>query len=158
MGIALFPRRLALMDMKGLLRAPLVALALIATIGLFAQRIDSVHVFKQLPPGHYSSATANAMAWQLHRSNAAYTAVKGTEITAVTEALKEYKPSTHVFRDLPELTNLAMAFSGGRPLAFGVADDMDLVIDFTARTEYRISSFTDHWKVRALIAKILVTQ
>lgn len=134
-----------------------LAFALCAML-LHAQHIDSVHVFKSLPPGSYTSATANAMAWQLHRNNAPHTTVKGSEMSAVTEALKEYTPTRHVYRPLPELTNLAMAFAGGRPLAFAVADDMDLVIDLTARTEYRISSFTDHWKVRAIIAKVLMTE
>lgn len=144
--------------MSRTLRSLLVLAALFTAFALHAQRIDSVHVFKSIPPGKYTSAVANAMAWQLHRAHLPYTTVKGTELQAVTQALNAYTPSRHTYRDLPELTHLAVAFAGGRVLAFGVADDMDLVIDFTARTEYRISTFTDHVKVRALVAKVLLTQ
>lgn len=139
------------------LRLLVLAVGLLTGLLAHAQsRIDSVHVFKQLPQGAYTSASANAMAWQLHRSNAAYSTVKGEELAALTEALQGYAPGRHTFAPLPGLTHLAMAYAGGRLLAFGVADDMDLVIDFTARTEYRISSFADHLQVRARLMKALL--
>lgn len=37
-----------------------------------------------------------------------------------------------------------------------MADDLDLVINFTARAEYRISGLTDRIKVRALLARMVV--
>lgn len=121
-----------------------------------AQRIDSIHVFKHLPAGQYTSATANATAWLLYRKHAAFTNVKGTRMTTATEAMKSYAPLRHQFRPLPGLQYLAMGFSGGRPFTMGVADDLDLIINFTARTEYRISGMTDRIKVRALLAKMVV--
>lgn len=121
-----------------------------------AQRIDSIHVFKQLPPRNYNSASANAMAWKLYRGNAPFTAVKGQQMTTAGEAMKSYAPARHNFRELPSLEHLAMGWSGGRPFTLGVADDMDLVINFTARTEYRISGMTDRVRVRALIARMMV--
>ena len=121
-----------------------------------AQRIDSLHVFKTVPPGKYNSATANAMAWKLGRSNAPYTLVKGQQMTTGGEVLKSYAPARHLFRELPDLQHLAMGWSGGRPFTLGVAEDMDLVINFTARTEYRISGMTDRIRVRALIARMMV--
>ncbi|MFT3884846.1 MAG: hypothetical protein QM724_05275 [Flavobacteriales bacterium] len=137
-------------------RSLLLAISLLVSLLVRAQRIDSVQVFRAIPPGKYTSAVANAMAWQMHRMNAPHTTIKGAELAATTEALNVYTPVRHVYRDLPGLTHLAMAFVHGRPLAFGVADDMDLLIDFTARTEYRISSFADHLKVRAVLAKALL--
>lgn len=98
------------------------------------------------------------MAWQLHQHHAAFTSVKGDELSTLREALAGYEPRRHTFGDLPDLSHLAIAFSGGRALAFGVADDMDRVINFTARTEYRISSLADHLKVRALLIKMLLTR
>ncbi|MGB3870838.1 MAG: hypothetical protein WBG34_07885 [Flavobacteriales bacterium] len=121
-----------------------------------SQRIDSIHVFKKLPPGKYSSASANAMAWKLYRDHAQYTVVKGQRMSTATEAMQSYAPARHIFRDLPGLQHLAMGWSGGRPFTLGVADDMDLVINFTARTEYRISGMTDRIRVRALIARMVV--
>ncbi len=121
-----------------------------------AQRIDSVHVYKKSWEGSISSAKANAMVWKLHREDAPYTTLKGSELATVTETMKTYKPSRHTFGELKELEHLAMVFSGGRPLAFGVTDDLDVLINFTARTEYHISSFSDHVRVRALLAKLIL--
>ncbi len=132
----------------------LVALACTA----HAQRLDSIHVFNKLPPGHYTSASANALAWKLDRDHAPYRAINGEAMTTVAQAMTSYQPSKHTYRDLPTLTHVAMAWYGGRPIAFGVADDMDLVINFTARTEYRISGMTDRIRVRALIAGMLLMQ
>ena len=123
-----------------------------------AQVLDSVHVFSKLPPGAYTSASANALAWKLHQAHAPYTAVKGTELKAAVEALQVYTPTRHTSGPLPGLTNVAMAFSGGRALAFGVADDLDLVVNFTARKEYRISSYVDHLSVRATLLKVLLME
>jgi hypothetical protein len=132
--------------------------ALLACYGLKAQPIDSVHVFHKLPPGNYTSASANALAWQLHQSHAAHRAVKGTELKAAVEALQVYTPTRHTYGPLPGLTNVAIVHSGGRALAFGVADDLDLVVNFTARKEYRISSYVDHLSVRATLLKVLMTE
>ena len=121
-----------------------------------SQRIDSIHVFKKLPPGKYTSASASAMAWKLDRNKAPYTVVKGQQMSTAGEAMKSYAPDRHIFRELPGLQHLAIGWSGGRPFSLGVADDLDLVINFTARTEYRISGMTDRIRVRALIARMLV--
>lgn len=121
-----------------------------------AQRIDSLHVFKKLPPGKYTSASANAMAWKLDREHAPYTVVKGQQMNTAGEAFKSYAPTRHIFRELPGLQHLALGWSGGRPFTLGVSDDLDLVVNFTARTEYRISGMTDRMRVRALIARMMV--
>lgn len=121
-----------------------------------AQRIDSLHVFKKLPQGKYTSASANAMAWKLDREHSPYTVVKGQQMNTAGEAFKSYAPTRHIFRELPGLQHLAMGWSGGRPFTLGVAEDMDLVINFTARTEYRISGMTDRIRVRALLARMMM--
>lgn len=77
-------------------------------------------------------------------------------MSTATEAMQSYAPGRHTFRELPGLQHLAMGWSGGRPFTLGVADDMDLVINFTARTEYRISGMTDRIRVRALMARMVV--
>lgn len=137
-------------------RCLLLLIGLLSFRPVPAQRIDSIHVFKHLPAGQYTSATANATAWLLYRKHAAFTNVKGTRMTTATEAMKSFTPLRHNFRPLPGLQYLAMGFSGGRPFTMGVADDLDLIINFTARTEYRISGMTDRIKVRALLAKMVV--
>jgi hypothetical protein len=130
----------------------------ILVIGHFtwAQRIDSVHVYKKSWEGTISSASANAMVWRLHREDAPHTTLKGDELASVTETMKTYKPSRHAFGQLKDLEHLAMVFSGGRPLAFGVTNDLEVLINFTARQEYHISSFSGHVRVRALLAKLIL--
>jgi hypothetical protein len=123
---------------------------------LAAQSMDSVHVFRRVPAGVYTSAQANALAWRLHREDAPHRTVKGSEIDVVREAMSTYRPQRHTSGTLPDLTHVAIAFRGGRPMAFGVADDLGLLVNFTARTEYHISSWTEHLTVRALLSKLLV--
>ncbi len=64
------------------IRFALLFCGLLACCGLRAQPIDSLHVFNTLPPASYTSASANALAWQLHQSHAAHRAVKGNELAA----------------------------------------------------------------------------
>ena len=138
------------------LRYILVFLVLWYACPAMAQRIDSVHVYRKSWEGTISSARANAMVWRLHREDAAYTALKGSELITVAETMRTYRPSRHTFGELKDLEYLAMVFSGGRPLAFGVTEDLDVLINFTARTEYHIASFSDHVRVRALLAKLIL--
>lgn len=139
-----------------MLRALLLGLFAAMSTMAAAQRIDSVHVFKKIPPAAYTSASANALAWRLHKEDAPHRTVRGKDIGTVREALSDYKPSRHTYAPLADLTHLAIVFSAGRPVAFGVTGDLDRVINFTARTEYRISTWTEHLRVRALLTTLLV--
>ncbi|HQW04334.1 MAG: hypothetical protein IPH05_13185 [Flavobacteriales bacterium] len=123
---------------------------------LQAQRIDSVHVYAALEPGPYSSASANALTWRLHQAHAPHTILKGTEITTVRKAMELYTEVPHYSGSLPGLKHVAMVFTHGRPTAMGVTEDLDRFINFTARTEYRIDSFTGHLQVRAMLLELLM--
>lgn len=120
------------------------------------QSIDSIHVFQRLADGQWTSASAHAFAWKLHQQNEPFRSVRGADIAVVEEAMALYEPVRHVYGPIPELTHVAMVFSGGRPTVLGVTDDLDRVINVTARKEYRISSISEHMQVRALLARILV--
>jgi len=138
------------------LRSMLFGLFAVLALNGWAQRMDSVHVFRRIPPAAYTSAGANALAWRLHKENAPHRTVLGSDIGVVREALSDYTPSRHTYAPLTDLTHLAIVFSGGRPVAFGVTGDLDRVINFTARTEYRISTWAEHLRVRAVLATLLV--
>lgn len=136
---------------------PLLLLLFLPLTGLAnAQRMDSIHVFKRVPAGSYTSASANALAWKLHQENAVHRSLKGDDLNVAEEAMAQYKPQRHTYGPLPELSHVAIVFSGGRPVAFGVTGDLDRVINFTARTEYRISTWSEHLTVRALLARLVV--
>ncbi|MEZ4737794.1 MAG: hypothetical protein R2818_00140 [Flavobacteriales bacterium] len=123
-----------------------------------AQTIDSVHVFQRVVSSGFNSASANAQAWRSHREGAKYRVLLGPQMVEVEAALEQYRPTTHVYGPLADLGYLAMAFSGGRPFAMGVTKDLDRVINFTARKEYRISTWAEHLVVRALLAKLLLDE
>lgn len=138
------------------MRSFALAIPVLLSLALSAQPMDSIHVYKRVPMGTYSSARANALAWQLHQQEATHRTLKGSELEVVREAMAEYRPQRHTYGALPGLSHVAMAFSGGRPVAFGVTDDLGRVINFTARTEYRISTWAEHLAVRALLSQLLV--
>jgi hypothetical protein len=121
-----------------------------------AQRIDSVHVFKWEPDGRQTVASAHTLGWRLHLQKAPHTTLKGGELSTVTEAAQTYKPVKQVPGPLPDLGHIAMVFSGGRPLVFGVTRDLERLINLTARQEYRISGWEEHLYIRSLLARLLV--
>lgn len=132
-----------------------VFMVLTAPVAL-AQRIDSVYVFKWQADGRQTVASAHTLGWRLHLSHAPHTTLKGPELATVSEAVRTYRPATQVPGPLPDLAHVAMVFSGGRPLVFGVTDDLGRLINLTARQEYRISGWEEHVYIRALLAKLLV--
>ncbi|HPF90916.1 MAG: hypothetical protein H6590_09195 [Flavobacteriales bacterium] len=134
----------------------LLLLAVLLAGGAHAQPIDSIHVFARLPAGAWTSASANAQAWKLHRDHAPHRTVKGKDIAIVREAMELYRPERHTFGPLPDLSHVAMLYSGGRPVVLGVDDDLGRVIDLTSRKEYRISTVSEHLQVRALLARLMV--
>lgn len=136
-------------------------LLLLSVLGLHVaaqdtRRIDSVHVYKRIPPGSYTSASANALAWRLHQGDAAHRVLHGSDINVVAQAFAEYEPARHNSGPITGLSHVAMVFYGGRPVAFGVTEDLDRVINFTARREYHISTVGEHVRVRALLAQLMV--
>lgn len=140
-------------------RKVLALLACVLTVTLACAqttRIDSIHVYERLTGSGWSSASANSHAWKLHQRNARHRTVKGKDMPVVHEAMALYEPQRHTYAPLPDLTHVAMVFTGGRPTALGVTSDLDRVINFTARTEYRISTLGEHLAVRALLAQLLV--
>ncbi|MEZ4757287.1 MAG: hypothetical protein R2817_10710 [Flavobacteriales bacterium] len=138
------------------MRMPCTVMILCIVASVAAQELDSVHVYQRVKEGSYTSAEANTLVWRLHRQDAPHRTVKGPDMAVVGEALDEYSSQRHTSGALPGLTHVAMGFSGGRPVALGVADDLGLVINFTARREYRITTWSQHLTVRALLSRLLV--
>lgn len=123
---------------------------------LAAQRIDSVHVFRAITRANHTTSSANALAWRLHQAHADHVTLKGDEMATVREGLDQYQPMPHTPGPLPDVTHLAMLFTNGRPVALGITEDLDRVINFTGRREYRINSFADHLRVRAILAELMM--
>lgn len=138
------------------MRATASLVAMLFSVALHAQNIDSIHVFKRIPEAQYTSASANALAWRLHQQHAGHRTVKGGDLHIVAEILAKYKPVRHQYGPQQGLSHVAMAFTDGRPLVFAVTGDLDRVINLTARREYHISTWVEHLEVRALLARLVV--
>ncbi len=121
-----------------------------------AQQIDSVLVFQWMPDGKQTASSAGRLVWRLYQEGAPHTTLKGDELGTVSDAVKEYKASREVPSALPDLAHLAMVFSRGKRVAFGVTADLDQLINLTSLGVYRISTWSEHVYVRALMAKLLV--
>jgi hypothetical protein len=128
----------------------------LATACALAQRIDSVHVFQWEPDGKQTAASANRLVWDLHRRNAPHSTYKGEQMTTVSEAVAEYRPSKDVPVALPDLAHLAMVFAQGRRAAFGITEDLERLINLSNLSEYRISGWSQHLYVRTLLAEIAI--
>lgn len=121
-----------------------------------AQRIDSVQVFRWEPDGQQTANSAVRLVWRLFQEDAPHTTLKGEELATVNEAVKEYKPSREVPIALPDLAHVAMVFSHGRHVAFGVTEDLGRLIDLTHLGVYRIDTWSEHVYVRSLLAKLML--
>ena len=71
------------------------------------------------------------------------------------ETLGSYRPNNYKQAALPGLQYVAMAFTKNGLQAIGIADDLGLIVNFTVGREYRISSFSEHMAVRAVLARAL---
>ena len=86
-----------------------------------AQRLDSVHVFKTLPAGRYTSASANALAWKLDREHAPYRAITGDAVATVRYQVGEAR-YTHADAELvADYSGLGNIQLSGLALNVGVA-------------------------------------
>lgn len=146
----------AFRPLPGLLRSAVLSLAVFGALPTRAQQLDSVHVFKWVPDGKQTVGSANRLVWTLHKQHAGHTTLKGEEMATVSEAVNEYQPSRAVPAALPDLAHLAMVFSKGRCAAFGVTGDLERLINLSDLSEYRISGWSQHLYVRALLADVLL--
>ena len=136
---------------------PMLVIAMI-TSQLVAQEIDSVHVFDALSERSLTTASANALAWRLHKAHAHHTTLKGDDIVAVREALAQYTQFPHRPGVIADLAHLAMVFTNGRPVPIGATAELDRVINFTALTEFRIDDLADHLRVRSVLLQLMMRQ
>ena len=141
-------------SLRDLSRSALLFLAMLLASVALAQGIDSVHVFQWTPDGRQTAGSANKLVWELHRRKAPHTTYKGEQMSTVSEAVAEYTASKNVPSALPDLAHVAMVFSRGRCVAFGITADLERLINLSNLSEYRISGWSQHLYVRALLAEI----
>jgi hypothetical protein len=134
---------------------PLLAFCLM-TRAAFAQQVDSIHVYQWVPDGKQNSGSAQALVWRLYHAHAEHRTLKGDALAAINEQMRDRTPSKHVPVALPDLAYVAMVFSNGRRIAFGLTADLDRLIDLTDMREFSISTWPDHEHIQAQLRDLLV--
>lgn len=135
-------------------RSVLVLFASLLVFALPAQHIDSVHVFRTLPAGDYTSATAEGMAWRLHRSHAAYVTLGPSVLENLNEELARHRPAEHDQAKLPSLAYLGLTYSHGAVHVACILGDLEAVVDLTARREFRMADWSDRLKLKGLLLSL----
>lgn len=135
-------------------RSALLFLAACATLIGHAQRIDSVHIFQAIPRLAYSTSLAETTGWHLQRSGATYVTIGPADLANVNEGLAQRKPTKHEHTALPGLSHLGFAYLGKAAHVFCLADDDALIIDLTARRQFRFEDWTDRVKLRAALVAL----
>lgn len=124
------------------------------SLGLTASgssQIDSVRIFRDIPQQGYSSSLAETVAWRLRHAGAASISIGTADLAALNSELAERRPAKHVHAALPGLTHIGFLYVNKAAHVFCLADDLGLIVDLTARRQYRIEDWTDRVKLRALL-------
>lgn len=117
--------------------------------------VDSIHVFRWTPDGGQTSGSAHALVWRLHHARAGHRTLMGEAIAPINDAMVGMKPARHAPGILPDLAYVAMVYSNGRRIAFGLERDLDRLIDLTDMREFRISSSPEHERIQARLKALL---
>lgn len=114
-------------------------------------QIDSVRIFRNIPQQRYSSSLAETVAWRLQHAGAAYISIGTADLAGLNSELAERRPTKHVHAALPGLTHIGFFYINKAAHVFCLADEQGLIVDLTARRQYRLEGWTDRVKLRALL-------
>ena len=133
--------------------APLLLSALFVQT-VRSQAIDSVHVFRSIPSSGYSTSLAETTGWKLQRSGAAYVSVGTADLQGLNEQLEQRRPERHMHAQLPGLTHIGFLYLDKAAHVFCLAEEQGLIIDLTARRQFRLDDWTDRMKLRAALVAL----
>lgn len=137
-----------------LLRSVLSFAVAMGALATSAQVIDSVRIFKAIPKAGYTTSLAETTAWKLHRSGAAYVSIGASDLQGLNEQLEKSHPAKHAHALLPQLTHLGFVYMDRAAHVFCLADEEGLIIDLTARRQFRLEDWTDRVKLRAALVAL----
>lgn len=116
-----------------------------------SQAVDSVHVFKAIPSVTYSTSLAETTGWKLQRAGAPFVSVGASDLVDINRDLEQRRPARHVHTTLRSVSHLGFIYLDKAAHVFCLADDESLIIDLTARRQYRIEDWTDRMKLKATL-------
>ena len=145
--------RFASRNRKGM-RSFLPFFIVLGALSASAQVIDSIRIFKSIRAGEYSTSLAETTAWRLHLAGAAYVSIGPAELKGLNEELRKHRPEKHAHSALPGLTHIGFAYTNRTAHVFCLADGHGLIIDLTARWQFRIEDWDDRLELRALLVAL----
>lgn len=119
-----------------------------------AQVIDSVRIFRSIPQAGYSTSLAEKTGWQLRHTGAAFVSVGPSELEGLNEQLGKRRPVKHVHSALPGLSHIGFIYLDKAAHVFCLAEEEGLIIDLTARRQFRLEDWTDRMKLRAALVAL----
>lgn len=118
------------------------------------QIIDSVRIFRYIPHAGYSTSLAETTGWKLQRSGTPCVSVGTSELQGLNEQLEERRPVKHVHSPIPGLTHIGFLYLDKAAHVFCLAEEESLIIDLTARRQFRLEDWTDRMKLRAALVAL----
>jgi hypothetical protein len=116
-----------------------------------AQTIDSLHIFRSIPVAVYSTSLAETMGWRLQRERAPFVSIGADQIKDLNDDLLARKPVKHAHRYLPGLSHLGFVYYDKRAHVFCLSTEEGLIVDLTARRQFRLEDWTDRAKMKAVL-------
>lgn len=129
----------------------LAALLLGAWGPAFGQAIDSLRIFTSIPAAGYTTSLAEKTGWQLMRERAAFVPLGAEQLADLNTSLRERRPVKHAHQDLPGLSHIGFVYYDRRAHVFCLSLDEGLVVDLTARRQFRLEDWADQMKLKAVL-------
>ncbi len=134
-----------------MLRGVLAALLAISIGPLPAQLIDSLRIFTSIPAARYTTSLAETTGWRLMHTGASCVSIGPEQLTDLNTGLRERKPVKHPHSDLPTLSHIGFIYYDKRAHVFCLSEEDGLLVDLTARRQFRLEDWTERVKLKAVL-------
>ena len=121
---------------------------------LNGQAIDSLRIFTSIPATAYTTSLAEKTGWRLLRERTAFVPVGAEQLGELNASLRGRGLQKHTHQDLPGLSHLGFVYYDRRAHVFCLSLDDGLVVDLTARRQFRLEDWTERLKLKAALLAI----
>lgn len=133
------------------LRHLLLPLLVLHSFTATAQTVDSLHIFRSIPAGRYTTSSAETTAWKLAHEGASFVFLGPAELDGVNHELGSQQPEAHNHTTLPGLSHIGFVYYGKRAHAFCLSEETGLLVDLTARRQVRMADTLTRMKLKAAL-------
>ncbi len=132
-------------------RGALAAWLTISIGPVSAQVIDSLRIFTAIPAASYTTSLAETTGWRLMHTRASCVSIGPGELADLNAGLQEHRPVKHTHSDLPTLSHIGFIYYDKRAHVFCLSQEDGLVVDLTARRQFRLEDWTERVKLKAVL-------